>query len=84
MILAEIVYQKTKSLPEQAQKEILDFVEYREQKSRQDDRFWSLMSLESALRGLEGDSWPEYGPDDMKERWAWENRDRSHCCVSLR
>jgi len=70
MQLAEIVYQKIKSLPEPAQKEVLDFVEYLEQKSRQDDRLWSLMSLESALRGLEPDIWPEYGPEDLKERWA--------------
>ena len=70
MIVAEIVYQKIKSLPEQAQKEILDFVEYLERKSHPDDNLWSLMSLESALRGLESDTWPDYGPEDLKERWA--------------
>jgi hypothetical protein len=70
MIVAEIVYQKIKLLPEQAQKEILDFVEYLERKSHPDDHLWSLISLESALRGLESDTWPDYGPNDLKERWA--------------
>jgi ABC-type glycerol-3-phosphate transport system substrate-binding protein len=56
-------------LPEPAQKEALDFVEYLEQKSHQDDRLWSLNSLASALDGLESDIWPEYRSEDLKERW---------------
>jgi hypothetical protein len=69
MQLAEIVYNKIRSLPEPAQKEVLDFVEYLEQKSRQDDHRWSLLSLQSAMQGLEDDDWPEYGVEDLRERW---------------
>ena len=67
MQLAEIVYRKVKSLAEREQKEVLDFVEYLEQKSRQDDRVWSLHSLEAAMAGLESDNWPEFKPEDLKE-----------------
>ena len=69
MQLAEIVYKKVQSLPEPAQQEVLDYVEYLELKSRKDDSEWAQNSLRVALRGLEGDDWPEYGPDDMKECW---------------
>ncbi len=69
MQLAEIVYKKLQSLPESAQKEVLDYVEYLEQKSRRDDNQWAQNSLRAALRGIETDNWPEFGPDDIKERW---------------
>ena len=69
MQLPEIVYNKLKSLPEPAQKEVLEFVEYLEQKSRRDDRLWCLSSLATALQGLESDVWPAYEDGDLKERW---------------
>jgi hypothetical protein len=28
------------------------------------------MSIRSAIRGLEDDDWPDYGVEDLKERWA--------------
>ena len=68
MQLAEVVYDKVKSLPEPAQKEVLDFVEYLELKSRNDDRLWSPQSLAFAMPGLEADEWPEYRTEDLKER----------------
>jgi len=69
MQLAELVFDKIKSLPEPAQREVLDFVEYLEHKSRHDGREWSLHSLAAALHGLEADSWPEFRTEDLKERW---------------
>jgi len=69
MKLAETLYRKVQLLPESAQQEALDFVEYLENKSRRDESAWSLFSLAAALRGLESDVWPEYGLDDLKERW---------------
>ncbi len=69
MTLADIVFNKVKSLSEPAQREVLDYVEYLELKSRKDDQEWSEISLRTALRGIETESWPEFGPDDVKERW---------------
>jgi hypothetical protein len=70
MQLAEIVYRKVKSLAEPEQKEVLDFVEYLEEKLRRDDRAWSLHSLAAATAGLESDNWPEFKPEDLKEHWG--------------
>jgi len=69
MQLAEIVFKKVQLLPETAQREVLDFVEYLEQKSRLDDRDWSVHSLAAALRGIEADTWPDIRMEDLKERW---------------
>jgi hypothetical protein len=59
-----------KLLPELAQQEVLDFVDYLLQRSRQEDVLWSKLSLRWALRGLEDEGWPEYGAQDLKEKWA--------------
>ncbi|MGH7966431.1 MAG: DUF2281 domain-containing protein [Candidatus Binatia bacterium] len=70
MNIADRIHSQVQSLPEPVQREVLDFVEYLGHKLRQEDRQWSLLSLTSALRGLEEDVWPEYTAADLREKWA--------------
>lgn len=70
MAIAELVQQKVKLLPEPTQREVLDFVDYLLQRSRQEDVLWSKLSLRWALRGLEDEEWPEYDAQELKEKWA--------------
>ena len=70
MVIAELVQEKVKLLPEPTQREILDFVEYLLQRSRQEDVLWSKLSLRWALRGLEDEEWPEYDAQGLKEKRA--------------
>ena len=69
MDTAELVHEKTKALPPAAQREVLDFVEYLEIKLRKEDAEWSLTSIALALKGMEDESWPEFGDEDFRERW---------------
>lgn len=70
MAVAELVQEKVKLLPEPTQREVLDFVDYLLQRSRQEDVLWSKLSLRWALRGLEDEEWPEYDAQELKEKWA--------------
>ena len=70
MTIAELIRKKVKLLPEPTQQEVLDFVDYLLQKSRQEDVLWSKLSLRWALRGLEDEEWSEYDAQDLKEKWA--------------
>jgi hypothetical protein len=70
MAIAELVQEKVKLLPEPTQQEVLDFVDYLLQRSRQEDVLWSKLSLRWALRGLEDEEWPEYDAQELKEKWA--------------
>lgn len=70
MAIAELVQEKVKLLPEPTQREVLDFVDYLLQRSRQEDVLWSKLSLRWALRGLEDEEWPEYDAQDLKEKGA--------------
>jgi len=70
MAIAELVQEKVKLLPEPTQREVLDFVDYLLQRSRQEDVLWSKLSLRWALRGLEDEDWPEYDAQELKEKWA--------------
>jgi hypothetical protein len=69
MAIAELVQEKVKLLPEPTQREVLDFVDYLLQRSRQEDVLWSKLSLRWALRGLEDEEWPEYDAQELKEKW---------------
>jgi hypothetical protein len=69
MDTAELVRHKLESLPPDAQREVLDFVEYLEAKHRVEDKQWSAFSLTSAMAGMESDEWPEYRDEDFTERW---------------
>jgi hypothetical protein len=76
MAIAELVQEKVKLLPEPTQREVLDFVDYLLQRSRQEDVLWSKLSLRWALRGLEDEEWPEYDAQGLKEKW----RSDQHQC----
>jgi hypothetical protein len=71
MTTAQAIVQKLEFLPEDAQKEVLDFVEFIESRKAgneemPDDKAWSMFSLASAMRGME-DEEAIYSPDDIKE-----------------
>ena len=68
MAIAELVQEKVKLLPEPTQREVLDFVDYLLQRSRQEDVLWSKLSLRWALRGLEDEEWPEYDAQGLEEK----------------
>jgi len=69
MQLADRIRDQVKELPDEVQREVLEFVEYLAHKVRDDDATWFDLSLESAVRGLEDETWPEYGDDDFVEKW---------------
>ena len=64
MTVAEQIMQHIDTLPEAAQVEVLDFVEYLESKA--DRASWSEFSISQAMRGMESESSP-YSLDDIKE-----------------
>jgi hypothetical protein len=63
MKTSDAINKKVHELPELLQREVLDFVEYLADKSVKENSEWSAFSLTSALRGLEGESWPWYGEE---------------------
>ena len=71
MDIVERIIEKLKSIPESAQAEVLDFVEYlKSKKSRKrEDSEWSRFSLDSAMRGIEEEPNP-YGIEDIKEKFS--------------
>jgi len=73
MTLAQSIAERLASLPEDAQREVLDFLEFIESRRAAqpvipDDSSWSAVSLASALRGMEDEESP-YGLNDLKERF---------------
>ena len=71
MTTAQAIVQHIEALPETAQQEVLDFVEFLEFRSRprvlrEGDTAWSAFSLASAMRGMENESSP-YTTADLKE-----------------
>ena len=68
MAIVNLIQEKVKLLPEPTQQEVLDFVDYLLQRSRQEDVLWSKLSLRWALQGLEDEEWPEYDAQYLKER----------------
>jgi len=66
MSVAEKIVEHVKVLPESVQTQVLEFVEFLEAKNLKDDADWSRSSLDSAMRGLEGESSP-YSEADLKE-----------------
>jgi hypothetical protein len=69
MTIADKIREKVARLPESTQSEVLDFVDYLLDRSRQEDETWSKLSLRWALRDAEDEVWPDYGPEDVKESW---------------
>jgi len=73
MTTAEKIIQHLSNLPENLQAQILDFVEFLEEKKkyfeRDDERAdWSEFSLSSAMRGMEGEQ-TTYSVHDIKEKF---------------
>ena len=80
MPVTERINERVRRLPESAQAEVLDFVEFlltksecetTEQKAtRREERAWNEFSLSSALRGMEDEGGPDYTDDDLEERFS--------------
>jgi hypothetical protein len=71
MSLSNQILEHLKSLPESAQTEVLNFVEYLETRCRtrtpaDEDAEWAMFSLSSAMSGLDHEESP-YSMDDLKE-----------------
>lgn len=64
MSLEDRIIEQVQKLPEDKKAEVLDFVEYL--RSKIDDKEWSSLSLESAMRGME-DETSVYSLSDIKE-----------------
>jgi hypothetical protein len=64
------IVEQLKSMPESAQAEVLDFVEYLKSKDtrKAEEYEWAQFSLESAVRGIEEEPSP-YGTEDIKEKF---------------
>jgi len=75
MTIAEAIIQHVKGLPESAQTEVLNFVEYIEDKTQKTrdraiDQFdWSALSISQAMRDMESEASP-YSSEDFKEVFA--------------
>jgi len=74
MTTAEAIIQHLKSLPDWAQREVLDFVQFLESRrkgltGREEDVAWSDFSLSSAMRGMEDEGTP-YTLADIKEPFS--------------
>ncbi len=72
MTVAEKIIKHVKTLPDEFQAEVLDFVEYLESKAqvvKEDSVEWDSVSLSQAMRGMESEDTP-YSTDDLKETFA--------------
>jgi hypothetical protein len=70
MNIVEKIIEHLKSMPESAQAEVMDFVQYLETKTRRkgEDYEWVRFSLESAMRGIAEEASP-YRIEDIKEKF---------------
>ena len=71
MTTAQAIARHVEALPEAAQREVVDFVEFLESRTRpgavrESDAAWSAFSLASAMRGMEDEPSP-YTAADVKE-----------------
>jgi hypothetical protein len=71
MTTTQAILDHLKSLPDSAQREVLDFIKFLESQreeliQREEDAAWSRFSLASALRGMEDEETP-YTVADLKE-----------------
>lgn len=67
MGLTDKIGEKIKSLPEEKQVEILDFINFLEKKiTEEENKGWNEFSIETAMRGLENEE-SLYTFNDLKE-----------------
>ncbi len=69
MSTAEKIFEKTQTLPDEAQHAVLQIVELLAQKPAGEDEDWTRFSLSLAMKGLEGESWPDYTAASGFEKW---------------
>ncbi len=69
MSTAELIYERSKALPEKLQKQVLNFVDALDQGKDHPRDDWSGVSLAAALRGMEDDQWPAYTDAQLAEDW---------------
>ncbi len=70
MTTAQVITERLKNLPEESQREVLDFVAFLAEKKqaehrRKEDANWMALSLQSALRGMESEE-QAYTSADIK------------------
>jgi hypothetical protein len=53
MVLTEKIQEYIRKLPQSLQQEMLDYLEFLLAKAEREDKEWSTLSLESAMRGME-------------------------------
>ena len=70
MTVVEKIIDHLKTMPESAQAEVLDFVEYLKSKetNKHEDYEWKQFSLESAMKGIEEKTTP-YRIEDIEEKF---------------
>jgi len=70
MTTLEKIVENLKTMPESAQTEVLDFIEYLKTKEEGggDGYKWSEFSLDAAMRGIAEEPSP-YGIQDIKEKF---------------
>jgi hypothetical protein len=67
MTIAEQLLNSIQDLPGELQKQVLDYSEYLKTKAIQEERIvWSNLSLESVMRGMEGED-SDYSMADIRE-----------------
>lgn len=67
MTIAEQLLNSIQDLPEELQKQVLDYSEYLKTRTIQEERIaWSNLSFESAMRGMEGED-SDYSMADIRE-----------------
>ena len=76
MKTVEKINQSIQNLPEDFQKEVLDFIEFLINKTTsksviRDNSEWNTFSLASAMRDLNDGDFPVYKESDLKERWKF-------------
>ena len=74
MHIAEKIYDRVKKLPEEFQKEVLDFTEFlakriKRNAVRDEELEWNALSLNQAFRDFNDDEEPVYHESDIKEKW---------------
>lgn len=70
MNVAERIAKDIQALPESAQAEVLDFIEFLKNKTRAEENAdWSAISLAQAMRGMETEP-GLYSTDDVKEKFT--------------
>jgi hypothetical protein len=69
MVLSEKIQEYIQKLPPSFQEELFDYLEFLLAKAEREDKEWSRLSLESAMRGME-DEPAIYTVADLKVKYS--------------